>query len=393
MIQAGFPKRVVGAFGAALFLLTVLMFFKGPSKVAIGRRWSENYSILNEINNATLGFEKLLVVGLPSRTDRRDGMILQAALSDMEIGFVDGVTEPQVEEKAIPKIENADHIHGPNLGSWRGHMNAIQQVVWQNLSSALIFEDDIDWDIRLRQQLRDFALSAHALTQPLRTSADRFADPTYPGDPNGDAPPVTVADFSFDKLPQTFAPTKSPYGDDWDVLWIGHCGMHFPFQDNAIPKGRVIHLNDNTVPEREHLWTLNVPFTLKEQYPEHTRAIHHVQEGVCSLGYAVSRSGARKLLRHLGLREPTDPFDILLRFFCEGVQGMPQQPRCLTIQPSLFHHHRPVGPNKEASDIGNHGDGFRTKAQTDMVRWSVRLNAEALLNGTANYTDQYPDTQ
>jgi hypothetical protein len=183
----------------------------------------------------------------------------------------------------------------------------------------------------------------------------------------------------------------SPYGDGWDMLWIGHCGMHFPFPDNKVmPKARVIRMNDKTVAPKKHLWTLNMPFTLKEKYPEHTRAIHHVQEGVCSLGYAVSRQGARKLLQNLALMPPTDGYDILMRFFCEGSRGRSKN-MCITTQPSLFHHHRIAGPNSAASDIGNHGDGFRKTSQTDMVRWSVRQNAEKLMNGETNYTDQYPD--
>lgn len=314
--------------------------------------------------------------------------MLQAALSNLDIRFIDGVKDSDVAEKAIPKAENSEHIRGPALGSWRGHMNAIQEIVRQNLSSALILEDDVDWDIRLKSQLRDFALSSRALLQPLRATG-RFADATYPGEADGTSSSAPELELDFKKLPQTLSPMSSPYGDGWDVLWIGHCGMHFPFKDGPVPKGRVIHREDLTVPRRDVLWTLNIPFTLKEKYPEHTRAVH-VQEGVCSLGYAVSRAGARKILRHVALREASDAFDILLRFFCEGAKGRPRH-NCLTLQPGLFHHHRPVGPVKDASDIGDHGDSFRTQAATDMVRFSTRLNADVLLEGGTAFIDQYPD--
>ncbi|KAJ4303952.1 hypothetical protein N0V88_001553 [Collariella sp. IMI 366227] len=98
----------------------------------------------------------------------------------------------------------------------------------------------------------------------------------------------TLPAIPFTHLPSFTPPTWSPYGDHWDLLWIGHCGMHFPFEDHpTIPKGHVIRLGDDTVAPKKDLWTINIPFTLKEQYPEHTRAYHHVQEGVCSLGRAV----------------------------------------------------------------------------------------------------------
>lgn len=315
-------------------------------------------------------------------------MVLQAALSDLDVDFVDGVQGSDVPEKAIPKAENAEHIGGADLGSWRGHLNAIQQVVRRNLSSALILEDDVDWDIRLRGQLRDFALSARALLQPPRSPPGPWADAALSG--RADGAPSTAPELDSRQLPSTVPPTSSPYGDGWDVLWIGHCGMHFPFEDGLVPKGRVIHRDDATVPKREHLWSLHDPFTLKDKYPEHTRAVHHAQEGVCSLGYAVSRAGARKMLWHIALREASDAFDLLLRFFCDGAKGRPHH-KCLTLQPGLFHHHRAVGPNKDASDIGDHGDGFRTQAMTDMVRLSTRLNADVLLSGGTAYVDQFPD--
>ena len=251
-------------------------------------------------------------------------------------------------------------------------------------------EDDVAWDIRIREQLRDFALSTNALTQPLRGSLNEYTDPTFPTVP--DEYEWDPQDIPFNHLPATVRPTFSAYGDNWDVLWVGHCGMHFPLTDRGlVPKGRVIHTKDVTVPERRYLYTLNIPFTLKEEYPEHTRAAHHVQEGVCTLGYAVTQKAARQILHEIALRDVTDAFDIALRFFCEGARGHKYH-NCLTLQPALFHHHRPAGPNRAMSDIGDHGDDFRDTAGTDMVRWSVRMNADALLEGRTDFWDGYPDS-
>ena len=43
------------------------------------------------------------------------------------------------------------------------------------------------------------------------------------------------------------------------------------------------------------------------------------------------------------------------------------------------------------SDIGDHGNEYRDKAMTDMVRWSVRLNADVLMDGRTDFENQYPD--
>lgn len=72
-------------------------------------------------------FEKIFVVGLPSRTDRRDGMVLQAALSNMDIEFIDGVAGADVPDKAIPMNKGQKRLRDASIGSWRAHMNAIRE--------------------------------------------------------------------------------------------------------------------------------------------------------------------------------------------------------------------------------------------------------------------------
>lgn len=258
----------------------------------------------------------------------------------------------------------------------------------RNLTSAIIVEDDADWDIRLKDQLRDFALSSHTLLQPLSSSPSAYADTTYPMPAD---PSHTVADIPFEHMPKTLPPTTSPYGDNWDLLWVGHCGMKFPrVPGKDIPKGRVSRI-DHTVPQKQYLETVSQPDELKEQYPEHSRVVHHVQEGICSMAYAVSQAGARKLLYGVGLHHSVNTaYDILLRQFCEGVDGQ-RYHNCLTVRPSLFQHHRAVGPMSAESDISPHGSGFRDKAMTPVIRWSQRMNVEALLDGRTDFVDQWPD--
>ncbi|KAL6862559.1 hypothetical protein ACO1O0_002794 [Amphichorda felina] len=269
-------------------------------------------------------------------------MVLQAALSDLDIQFID----------------------------------------------ALILEDDTDWDVRIRQQMRRLALSTQALTQPLEDFPGQYADPTYPSPSSEDAGP----EIPFDQLPKTTPPTFSPYGDSWDLLWVGHCGMQMPPPDHrGISRGRVIQKDDDTVVEKRYMYSFASPFTLVDVYPEHTRAVHHVQEGVCSLGYAVSQKGARRLLHEVGLKDMSDPFDILLGFYCEGAKGR-RKHMCLATQPGLFQHHRRAGPDRAQSDIGDHGDGYREHSETDMVRWSARLNADVLMEGGSVFHDQRPDS-
>ncbi|KAI0200218.1 hypothetical protein F4808DRAFT_430068 [Astrocystis sublimbata] len=347
------------------------------------------HGISQDIYNNTLGFEKIFVVNLPSRSDRRDGMTLAAALSNIEFEFIDGVDGSDIPDNALPDTPAHLRSSSPAVGAWRGHLNAIQEIVRRNLTSALILEDDVDWDVRLRHQLHEFALSSHGLTQPLiNTGRFAYADSTYPTPSDTSSSPP---DLVFDSLQATQAPLGSPYGDEWDVLWLGHCGMHFPFADSKlIPKGRVV-MSDDTTPQLQHLWTVSDTNDLKEQYPNHTRVTHHVQDGICSLGYAVTQRSARKLLHELGLKRVNTAFDIMLRWFCEGT-GDPNRGyhNCLTTQPSLFQIHLTAGPKKYNSDISDHGEG-EEEAKTEVIRMSVKMNAEALLDGKDELVDQYPD--
>jgi hypothetical protein len=151
-------------------------------------------------------------------------------------------------------------------------------------------------------------------------------------------------------------------------------------------------LDDITVPERQYLKTIYDVDCLKNEYPSHTRLTHHVSDMACSLGYAVSQAGARRLLYWLGLMEITTAFDLELRHFCEGSDGKPYH-NCLTVQPGLFQHHRPAGNKTLESDISSHGTEYRDKPVTEMIRWSLRMNVEALLDGRTDLVDQFPDTE
>lgn len=69
-------------------------------------------------------------MGLPERTDRRDGLTFQADLSNLQIEFIDGVKGDQIAKKAVPVDEEGLKIKPAEIGCWRGHMNAIVEYVW-----------------------------------------------------------------------------------------------------------------------------------------------------------------------------------------------------------------------------------------------------------------------
>ena len=79
------------------------------------------------VSNKTLGFEKVIAIGLPERTDKRDALELMASLTGFDIEWVDGVKPSSIPNKAVPYGIDPAAVRDNFLGSWRGHMNAIRQ--------------------------------------------------------------------------------------------------------------------------------------------------------------------------------------------------------------------------------------------------------------------------
>ncbi|KAK7398076.1 hypothetical protein QQX98_012562 [Neonectria punicea] len=386
--------RVVGALGATIVIFWLLLSHFSDVPAASPANWhgfgksAKARSLLNDIQNNTLGFEQIFVLGLPERTDRRDAITLNTALSRMTFQFIAGVPGDTISDKAIPKESKHDKISDGALGCWRAHMNALQEIVRSNVSTALILEDDADWDVRIRRQLHDLALSTQALTQPLE-GHNSYADSSYRYGKPAKNSLGGVKDFDFDSLPETSPVTFSPYGDEWDLLWLGHCGMQMPGPGSDLPQGRVVSKDDETVPAKEHLLSYIKPYTLKDNYPDHTRVVHHASEGLCLLAYAVTQRGARELLREIALKDPTTPVDIMMRWFCDAEHGR-RHHNCLAIQPPIFNPHRTRGPKEDTSNIDSKWSGWWDTAETRMTRWSVRLNADRIIAGE-EMEDQFPD--
>ena len=72
-------------------------------------------------------FEKIYVINLPSRTDRRDAMILSAALTGIDVEIVEGVYGDSVQDKTIPS--GPGNMKITEVGCWRSHMNVLSESV------------------------------------------------------------------------------------------------------------------------------------------------------------------------------------------------------------------------------------------------------------------------
>ncbi|KAI0403903.1 hypothetical protein F4802DRAFT_616205 [Xylaria palmicola] len=425
-----------------------------------------------DVRNGTLGFGAIFVINLPSRRDRREAMGMAGEVSNLNLTFIEGFTG----DSGLPDTKEgrarARSGSAGARGSWRSHVAALQMIVDRGLSSALVLEDDVDWDVRLGAQMETLAAASRAwlnieeerrwaaASRPARkvtrVSASRGAAerPARPGpDPeSGDGKERDEEEGEEgpgrDTIPLSPAliaeavrgGAGSPYGEGWDVLWLGHCGADLPaaIATTTTPSSssspilsslEIAVLDDVTVPAPKHLKPH--PFALCDKlagaYPAHTRVVHAARGNACSLAYAVSSAGARALLRRFrggggvkGGREGegegegfVDQWDLALRDYCMGggddeaddhdhggkgglLLGRRRRGLvCLTVQPPLFSH-RYAGDagGASVSDIRGQGGGFaRGKKGTPYVRLSVQANLGRLVAGAAvdGLVDQLPD--
>lgn len=343
-------------------------------------KMEENAWYNANVQNSTLGFEKVFAIGLKERSDKRDALALTSSLVGFELEWVDGVRGESIPDKAVPFGTDRKKLWENNLGSWRSHMNAVRSIIERNLSSALIMEDDMDWDVRLKSQLTQVAAGTRHL-QSL---------PPY-------IPPST-ADISSRPYLST-----SPYGTDWDLLWLGHCGEIFP---DTLPENQVYLQPDNAFPEKHGSITAKYTISNDPTVPPpssttgfqdfaaspHTRWVHQTGGPICTFAYALSHRGAQKVLFDLSVDHLSGPFDNSLANLCrfgkeEDRLGM----RCFSVTPGLFFHHKAKGLVSGDSDIQTVGKGgdVREKGHTENVVWSARLNLGALLRG-GKMVSEYP---
>jgi hypothetical protein len=320
------------------------------------------------IANGTLGFGTIFALGLPDRTDKRDAMELSAALTGLKLTWSDGVRGDLMNPKAIPPVHTDPERFArfgldAEVGCWRGHMNILQKIVRDGIGSALILEDDADWDVRIVQQMQQFAIATKEVLEK--------------------KPPSTNS-----KRPHI----DSPYGDEWDLFWVGHMGgwppaAHEPFT--------IIH-GDDTVPpafDNERL-TRNIPKDSKPCVGPCLKPDERVvQEGgspVCTVGYAVSQQGARKMMARLGASSLVDidaQIDPEMTEMCRGSPhpngaGGMENIRCLVPSPAYIKPHKARGLTAGDSDIQNSSSAeVREVGLSRGLTWSTRLNFGNLVDG------------
>lgn len=280
------------------------------------------------------------MLNLPERTDKLDTFTLTSSVSNFTFAVIPGVDGATVPNKSLPSTKGLPKgaQRDKSVGSWRAHLNFALAIVRNRLSSAIVFEDDADWDIDFKSQLEYFAAGSRYLSDSISSSKPH-----------------------------------SPYGDDWDLLWPGHCAIGYHKEDSR----RFLIDNDPAVPPPNHRVTFgNKPDM--SAYDNSTRVVFRAGGGVCVYSYALSFRGAQKLLHHENSRTEYKPFDLSMDGLCRNNPDF----KCIGIFPQIIDSHKAAGAVNRDSDIGEiKGSEQRKTGYTFNIVRSVRINLGTLING------------
>ncbi|CAO1635136.1 unnamed protein product [Parajaminaea phylloscopi] len=176
-----------------------------PSRVRLPhylRSGSPDHFTEVPINN-TLGFQKAYVLSLRARHDRHDEFSLLSSAYRLEIERLDGVLHSDMRPEGQPLFD--DDVTATEKACWRAHVRIWRKMVEEKIESALILEDDADFDVNLKESLQRLQRPLHTLFDSVQT--------------HHQAP-----------LPSTASPWMH---SEWDMIYLGAC-MEYPIAQNQL---------------------------------------------------------------------------------------------------------------------------------------------------------------
>lgn len=244
-------------------------------------------------------FQEILVV---SKSPSWRTVGLQAAAKhtglDLETPKQSEVTGELVAAFQKLGLKGDGHPGPSEAYNWLAHLNLVKYVLAHDLDTALIIEDDVDWDVTVKDQMRKLSGAIRGFTN-------------------------------------TDAKDKRPYGRSWDILWIGHCGEQTEKSTDRK------EYDDESVPQKYSGGTNNYWNNLTPG----KRAVHRSINPLCTFGYGITRGGAEKILKWAG-RGRSEAYDVRLMKGCKE-----EELSCLSVVPELMHHYTP--PLTDVNGMGS----------------------------------------
>ncbi|GAB7351511.1 hypothetical protein MBLNU459_g2154t1 [Dothideomycetes sp. NU459] len=292
----------------ALTLATLIVYFRSTVSTSI-----KSFSATHIAPaNSTLGFGALYVVSGPG-SPRRDGLVQSANVSELRLTIPELPAWTDAQVMAFRGSDTRTTITNGSVRAWLSHNLILNDFLKSGLETALILEDDVDWDIRLR-----------TLQVPLAASGARSI------------------------LPPADEEYYWGHPEDWELMYVGHCGDYFTTLDENVGVG-VVHpqdlqelphalLPDESMPDRTDMHPFTASLLTAFGVPEKTRIVHRSVSPLCTFGYAVTRASAKRIVEEFAPikdRNEDTPhaYDVAILTACRD-KGL----RCYTVNPELLHH-------------------------------------------------------
>ncbi|OQU96141.1 hypothetical protein CLAIMM_02264 [Cladophialophora immunda] len=308
---------------------------------------------MDDAMNSTLGFAKVFVISMPERSDKRDAFSLQARLSNISFEVRDGVSGADVSVKALPHSFAQD---AGATGCWRAHLNVMQEMLRDNIQSALVFEDDADWDLAIKYQAMQAAQATRFLT----------------AQPEDEKP-------------------LSPYGDYWDIIWFGHCAAQ---TDPEFDRRFVVTDDPTVLPPWARSEFVQPDMSIWEEDSDdylnfQTRIYFRSSWNSCTAAYAISLRGAEKVVFTESMVPFNDPVDNGMGAMCNRHA---LDFTCIAPFPTVVGISKPAGASNRGSDIrGLDNVQVVEQGWSERLMYSTRQNIPRILTGEEEFVSVFPE--
>ncbi|KAF2494053.1 hypothetical protein BU16DRAFT_512313 [Lophium mytilinum] len=261
--------------------------------------------------NSTLGFGAIIAVS-PPNSKRRQGLLQAANVTELDITIPELPIWTEEDVEQFRSQQAPTEMRFPMIAAWMSHLRVLEWFLSTDLETAMILEDDMDWDMRAR-----------SLQVPRAATALRALFNATPEEPHG----------------------YYPHHSHWDVLYLGHFDRWAWFgQESGVGVQVPSDLKDaqvfadDTLPPRYNMVPNVASILTALDVPPHSRVVHPSRQPFGTWAYAVNRRSAAKILSdEVGSpRAPkwvSDSFDNTMVRACEN--GLL---RCWTVFPEIFHH-------------------------------------------------------
>jgi Glycosyltransferase family 25 (LPS biosynthesis protein) len=125
-------------------------------------------------------------------------MILVSDFMNITVQRVSGVRGDTVDPVVIPKETK---LGNGIIGCWRSHVNCWRKTIEDGVETALVLEDDADWDVSLKDQLNLLSRELTKHGNPLQGNPSPESANMRPDAPYGSSPAMRPKTYTSTTLP------------------------------------------------------------------------------------------------------------------------------------------------------------------------------------------------